>query len=101
MRGNDLRSNLRSDLPDRSKLWGEPFVLKQRNEASSEREPGRRRFLTQLGIGVAALAGVSAGLIRWGGKPASPSTREFPGPDSIFHPAQDPRRDPRRAENRN
>lgn len=85
------------NLPDGSKLSGEPFVLKQRNEASSERGQSRRRFLTGLGIGVAALAGLSAGLIRLGGKPASPASREFPGPDSIFHPAQDPRRDPRRA----
>ena len=55
----------------------------------------RRNFLTKLGIGVVALAGVSAGLVRFGGK-SSIRADEFPGPDSIFHPAQDPRMDPRR-----
>ena len=63
--------------------------------ASSEGGESRRNFLAKMGIGVAALAGVSAGLVRFGGKPASKSD-EFPGPDSIFHPAQDPRLDPRR-----
>ncbi len=55
----------------------------------------RRNFLTKLGIGIVALAGVSAGLVRFGGK-SSTLADEFPGPDSIFHPAQDPRLDPRR-----
>ena len=55
----------------------------------------RRNFLTKLGIGVVALAGVSAGLVRFGGK-SSTRADEFPGTDSIFHPAQDPRMDPRR-----
>ena len=62
---------------------------------SSEGGESRRNFLAKMGIGVAALAGVSAGLVRFGGEPAS-KTDEFPGPDSIFHPAQDPRLDPRR-----
>ena len=55
----------------------------------------RRNFLAKLGLGVAALAGVSAGIVRFGGR-SSTTTDEFPGPDSIFHPAQDPRQDPRR-----
>ena len=55
----------------------------------------RRNFLAKLGLGVAAMAGMSAGLVRFGGS-RSTKTEEFPGPDSIFHPAQDPRLDPRR-----
>ena len=55
----------------------------------------RRSFLAKMGIGVAAIAGLSAGLIRPGAR-QSTTTGEFPGPDSIFHPAQDPRQDPRR-----
>ena len=56
----------------------------------------RRSFLVKLGLGLTALAGVSGGLIRFGKKESSASSQEFPGPDSIFHPAQDPRLDPRR-----
>ena len=75
------------DVPDRK--------LIVRNSGDS-----RRNFLAKLGIGVAALAGVSAGIVRFGGRPsATPEvgTEEFPGPDSIFHPARDPRHDPRRS----
>jgi hypothetical protein len=57
----------------------------------------RRSFLTKLGLGVAGLAGMSSGLVRFGKKEPTGSTEEFPGPDSIFHPAQDPRTDPRRS----
>ncbi len=56
----------------------------------------RRSFLVKLGLGLTALAGVSGGLIRFGKKESSSSSQEFPGTDSIFHPAQDPRLDPRR-----
>ncbi len=56
----------------------------------------RRSFLVKLGLGLTALAGVSGGLIRFGKKESSALSQEFPGPDSIFHPAQDPRLDPRR-----
>ena len=57
----------------------------------------RRSFLVKLGLGVAGLAGMSWGLLRLGGRePASTVDDEFPGPDSIFHPAQDPRTDSRR-----
>jgi hypothetical protein len=56
----------------------------------------RRSFLVKLGLGVAGLAGMSSGLVRFGKKESTGSTGEFPGPDSIFHPAQDPRTDPRR-----
>ena len=56
----------------------------------------RRSFLVKLGLGVAVLASVSSGLVGLGQKKSSNVTEEFPGPDSIFHPAQDPRTDPRR-----
>ena len=59
-------------------------------------DPSRRSFLVKLSLGMVALAGMSLGALRFGGKDASASTQEFPGPDSIFHPAQDPRQDPRR-----
>ena len=55
----------------------------------------RRSFLAKMGIGIAAITGVYAGLVRPGVKQSNTSG-EFPGPDSIFHPAQDPRQDPRR-----
>ena len=55
----------------------------------------RRSFLAKMGIGIAAIAGISAGLVRPGVK-QSPTAGDFPGPDSIFHPARDPRQDPRR-----
>ena len=57
----------------------------------------RRSFLAKLGLGAAALALVAGplrGLAARGGPSAQ--SREFPGEDSIFHPAVDPRRDPRR-----
>ncbi|MFQ6027295.1 MAG: twin-arginine translocation signal domain-containing protein [Dehalococcoidia bacterium] len=56
----------------------------------------RRSFLVKLGLGVAALAGVSTGLVKLGKKQSPAMSRDFPGPDSIFHPARDPRQDPRR-----
>ena len=57
----------------------------------------RRSFLAKLGLGVAGLATISNGLVRLGAKkPASSTDDEFPGLDSIFHPARDPRTDPRR-----
>jgi hypothetical protein len=56
----------------------------------------RRGFLVTLGLGVAALAGVTTGLVKLGKKDSPAPSKDFPGPDSIFHPAQDPRQDPRR-----
>jgi hypothetical protein len=56
----------------------------------------RRSFLVKLGLGVAGLAGLSTGLVQFGKKEIPPMSQEFPGPDSIFHPARDPRTDPRR-----
>lgn len=63
----------------------------------------RRSFLVKLGIGAAALGLVASSLSSWRGKGsgAGPAARdvEFPGEDSIFHPAVDPRQDPRRTDN--
>ena len=66
------------------------------NAQTTSGDPSRRSFLVKLSLGVAALAGMSMGALRFGGKDASASTQEFPGADSIFHPAKDPRQDPRR-----
>ncbi len=59
----------------------------------------RRSFLAKLGIGAAALALVAGPLasLRSGSNSAAAVNREFPGEDSIFHPAADPRQDPRRS----
>lgn len=72
---------------------------------SPESDPtwhSRRSFLAKLTLGtlgVAAATGVFAplsGLLRGDKSKASDASQEFPGPDSIFHPASDPRLDPRR-----
>ena len=57
----------------------------------------RRRFLAVLGLGIAGAA-VVAGMLPFGRRsaPASAAGSDFPGPGSIFHPARDPRSDPRR-----
>jgi hypothetical protein len=56
----------------------------------------RRNFLVKLGLGATVLAGVSGGLAGLGKKEAATKEQEFPEAGSIFHPAQDPRTDPRR-----
>ena len=60
----------------------------------------RRSFLTKLGIGAAALALVAGSLsaVRGIGSNSSAAAKnlEFPEEGSIFHPAVDPRQDPRR-----
>ena len=59
----------------------------------------RRSFLVKLGLGVAAAAVASLPLgrrSRTKGEAASSASSDFPPKDSIFHPAGDPRRDPRR-----
>ena len=70
----------------------------QPEKPESARET-RRSFLAKLGIGVAALAAVSlpfSRLARGKGEPREGGAQAFPGEDSIFHPASDPRLDPRR-----
>ena len=72
------------------------------SEEHTQAEPGRqsrRSFLAKLGLGVAVLAAVSlpfSRMVRGGKGRSSKLTDEFPGEDSIFHPASDPRQDPRR-----
>ena len=56
----------------------------------------RRRFLGVLGIGVAGAAIVGGMLPFLRRNNPAEAASEFPGPGSIFHPAQDPRTDPRR-----
>ena len=56
----------------------------------------RRNFLGKLSVGIAALAGASFGIFKIGKPESGQSDGEFPGADSIFHPARDPRSDPRR-----
>lgn len=70
----------------------------QPERPESARE-SRRSFLAKLGIGVAALAAVAlpiSRLARGRGEPRQVGAQAFPGEDSIFHPAGDPRLDPRR-----
>ena len=67
---------------------------------STNRGETRRSFLGKLGIGAAALALVAGSLAALRGPGSNNGTQaqdmEFPGEDSIFHPAVDPRQDPRR-----
>jgi hypothetical protein len=52
-----------------------------------------------MGLGAAALAivGGPLGMLgRFRGDDEKSATDDFPNEDSIFHPASDPRRDPRR-----
>ena len=72
------------------------------SEESSEPSPSgesRRSFLAKLGLGAAAVAVAAGSLTRLGGsggKQDDQASNDFPGEDSIFHPARDPRTDPRR-----
>ena len=68
------------------------------NEIAEHQGESRRSFLAKLGLGAAALTLVSSSLGFFGRKQGvGPSARhEFPDEDSIFHPASDPRTDPRR-----
>ena len=59
----------------------------------------RRRFLGLFSLGLASLMGTGfflRHLLSSGKKGDSPSEQEFPGEESIFHPREDPRLDPRR-----
>ncbi len=67
-------------------------------ELKSDRQ-SRRRFLGKIGLALAGIAGASflvSSLGRGANKEAAGLTQEFPDGDSIFHPASDPRLDPRR-----
>ena len=56
----------------------------------------RRRFLGVLGLGIAGAAVVASMLPFSRRNQKAEAMSEFPGPGSMFHPAQDPRTDPRR-----
>ena len=56
----------------------------------------RRRFLGVLGIGIAGAAVVGGMLPFLRRNDTAEAASEFPPPGSMFHPAQDPRADPRR-----
>ena len=59
----------------------------------------RRSFLAKMGLGAAALviAGGPLGMLsRLRSNQDKAASQGFPGEDSIFHPASDPRQDPRR-----
>ncbi len=65
--------------------------------SSTGKGKSRRSFLVTLGLGITAVAVVSSGLIKLGSnRTTTAEVQEFPDADSIFHPAQDPRTDPRR-----
>ena len=66
-------------------------------KSSKSNRQTRRRFLGQLGIGVIGIATLSSGLLSFARHKQEIPTSEFPGPDSMFHPAADPRQDPRRS----
>ena len=81
--------------PDIPPLFNLESLVDSSNKLATKAGHSRRNFLAKLGVGMAAMAGVSAGLFRFGGR-SSTTPEEFPGPESIFHPATDPRQDPRR-----
>ena len=67
------------------------------NDIETEKRSGqsRRSFLAKLGLGAAALAivGGPLGMLgRFRGGQDKAASQDFPGEDSIFHPASDPRR---------
>ena len=71
---------------------------KDQSEPKGNRQ-SRRNFLGKLGLTLAGIAGASfllSGLSRGAKKQGDGLTQEFPDGDSIFHPAKDPRLDPRR-----
>ena len=71
------------------------------NEIEPKQKSGqsRRSFLAKLGLGVAAMAivGGPLGMLgRFRSDKDRAASQGFPGEESIFHPASDPRQDPRR-----
>ena len=73
-------------------------MSKDQSEPKSDRR-SRRSFLGKLGLALAGVAGASfllSSLGRGANKEAASRSQEFPDQDSIFHPAKDPRLDPRR-----
>ena len=71
---------------------------KDQSEPKSGQQ-SRRSFLGKLGLALAGVAGASfllSSLVRGTNKEEAILSQEFPDEDSIFHPAKDPRLDPRR-----
>ena len=71
------------------------------NQIEPQQKSGqsRRSFLFKMGLGAAALAivGGPLGMLgRFKGNQDRAASQGFPDEDSIFHPASDPRQDPRR-----
>ena len=65
------------------------------NESDGNSGQSRRSFLAKMGLGAAALALVGGPLGMLGRFRSNQDTaisQDFPGEDSIFHPASDPRR---------
>ena len=70
------------------------------SKKSSNPEAGgqsRRSFLVKLGLGAGVLGALASPLAGRGSPRPAEASQDFPGPDSIFHPASDPRRDSRRS----
>ncbi len=72
------------------------------NEIEPQQKSGetRRSFLAKMGLGLGALAIVGGplgmlGRFR-GDQEKVAASQDFPDESSIFHPASDPRKDPRR-----
>tara|TARA_B100000586_G_C20051859_1_gene402346 strand:- start:536 stop:781 length:246 start_codon:yes stop_codon:yes gene_type:complete len=72
------------------------------NEIKPQQKSGqtRRNFLAKMGLGLGALAivGGPLGMLGHfrGEQQKKAATQDFPDESSIFHPASDPRQDPRR-----
>ncbi len=76
----------------------ENTLSKESSEPSASGE-SRRSFLAKLGFGAATIALAAGSLTRLGssgGKGTDQASNDFPDEDSIFHPANNPRTDPRR-----
>ncbi len=71
------------------------------NEIEPQQRSGqtRRSFLAKMGLGLGALAivGGPLGMLgRFRSEKEKAASQDFPDESSIFHPASDPRKDPRR-----
>jgi len=71
------------------------------NEIEPQQKSGqtRRSFLAKMGLGLGGLAivGGPLGMLgRFRGEQEKAASQDFPDESSIFHPATDPRQDPRR-----
>ena len=84
-----------SNSPHPTHLGGLMPVDRERDSSSGL---SRRRFLGMFSLGAAGIAGAGLllkGFLLPGGNGENAPSDEFPGEDSIFHPKNDPRSDPR------